>query len=183
MNNFNFGQGYTEVEGQRILEVGDYECQIVDIQVGNYNNGNNFLKVIFSVEGNSDIQPNCTILNDRPRLGETKASGYPITEDDVRKWDKAMTKFFDCFAIKRGDFNFKNWQYKKGICHCDWQYDPKEADKKSKLYKQFTPKAPATTSKAIPTVSTPSVNANNANNVKSPADSIEDDPSQFNPFM
>ena len=48
-----------------------------------------------------------------------------------------MTRFFETFNIGMGDFNFRNWQGKKGVVHCDWQYDSEEPDKKSKKFKQF----------------------------------------------
>lgn len=172
----NFGNGYSVVESTKVLEVGDYECQIVDIQLDHYNNGNQFLKVVFSVDGNKDIQPNCTILNDRPVLNDLKANGQPITDEDLKKWDKSMTKFFDCFGITRGDFNFKNWQFKKGVCHCDWQYDKNEPDKKSKLYKQFTPKIVSTV--AMNSVVTPSAVPSST-----PADTGTTEENAFNPFM
>lgn len=146
----NFGYGYSPVESTKVLDVGTYECQIVDVQIDHYNNGNQFLKVIFAVNGERDIQPNMLVLNDRPVLNDLKASGQPITQDDVKKWDKSMTKFFDCFGITRGSFNFKDWQFKKGLCKCNWQYDKNEPDHKSKTYKEFYPVLPQSNGQNAP---------------------------------
>ena len=38
-----------------------------------------------------------------------------------------------------GDFNTRNWLGKSGKVSCNWQYDAKEPDKKSKKFKEFTP--------------------------------------------
>lgn len=137
-----FGNGYTPVEGSQSLDVGDYKAKIVNLTLDHYNNGNQYLNVVVEIEGHEGAFPNTITLNDRPVIGTMKASGYPVEEKDVTKWDKAMTRFFDSFGITRGDFNMKGWQNKVGTVHCDWQYDPTEDDKKSKKFKQLTPIVP-----------------------------------------
>lgn len=132
-----FGQGYSEVR-EDLLSVGDYEVTITNAVVKQYNNGNQFVELTFGVKGHrADCKPNNYVINDRPLINTMKANGTQVTEKDLTQWDKGMTKFFDTFSITAGDFNFRNWIGKKGVVHCDWQYDGKEPDKKSKLYKCF----------------------------------------------
>lgn len=132
-----FGNGFSEYK-EDVLEVGDYEVTIANVAVKGYNNGNQYVELTFAVNGHSaDCKPNVMILNDRPVAGTLKSNGNPITEKEVKAWDKSMTRFFETFNIGMGDFNFRNWQGKKGAVHCDWQYDSKEPDKKSKQFKQF----------------------------------------------
>lgn len=132
-----FGQGYSEVR-EDLLSVGDYEVTITNATVKQYNNGNQFVELTFGVKGHrADCRPNSYVINDRPLINTVKANGTQVTDKDLASWDKSMTKFFDTFSITAGDFNFRNWIGKKGVVHCDWQYDSKEPDKKSKIYKCF----------------------------------------------
>lgn len=164
-----FGYGYQEVRDD-VLEVGNYNAKIVNVEVKKYNNGNEFVMLTFNIQGHSpDCKPNTMVINDRPKKGEIKASGSPVDDKDLAKWDKSMTRFFDCFGIAKGDFNFKNWLGKNGEVSCNWQYDASEQDKKSKKFKEFTPVA--------------NKNSNNGgasvNNAANNADSIEDNPNSY----
>lgn len=136
-----FGDGFQPVRVLQ-LENGEYYCKIVGVEPINGQYGT-YLKITVKVQNHSGYTPNLILLNARPLAGHYKANGNPITDDDLRKWDKQMTTFFDAFGIPCDTTDpftdIKSWLNHKGWCRVSEQYDPKEPDKKSKKFKELHP--------------------------------------------
>lgn len=127
------------------LENGDYTAQIQSVTPKNYNNGNEFLEVKVAVKGFPGYVPNVIVINDTPKLGELKANGQPITEDDIKMASGRISRFLDSFGIQdKNPMNFTSWKGHVGTVHCAEQYDKNEPDKKSKKFKQLTAILPKT---------------------------------------
>lgn len=137
-----FGSNYYPVYREEIkqLESGDYTARITGAEIKEFPSKDEYVEVTVEIEGYKDYKPNKILLSEAPVLGATKANGNTVTKEDVDKANGKITRFFQCFGIKDGNFNILQWKGKSGIVHCDWQYDANELDKKSKKYKQLFPK-------------------------------------------
>ena len=133
----NFGAGFTPVI---VLDNGEYSCRISKAEEKQYpKTGNSFVEVTVEIDGKSGYSPNRLTIDDRPIIGELKANGNPINEDDVKRWDRNMTTFFDAFGIPYGNFNLRTWVNHRGVVNCQPQYDKNEADHLSKKFKALYP--------------------------------------------
>lgn len=121
------------------LENGLYTVRIKTAEVKQFNNGNEYMDVQVEVKDQPDCTPNRIQLYEAPVLGSTKYNGEPVSKEDVDRANGKITRFFQCFGIAIGDFDLTHWKNKVGVVKCAEQYDAKEADKKSKKYKEFTP--------------------------------------------
>lgn len=129
--------GYTPVRSQT-LPNGEYEC-IIRSAIEKEGNYGNYIEVTVQARGKKGWTPNKILLNEAPVLGTQKYNGKVTTEDDLRRWNRDMTTFFDCFGITPGNFVVETWVNKIGWCKVTEQYDPNEEDKKSKKYKALYP--------------------------------------------
>ena len=143
-----FGHGYKPME-TLVLKDGNYNFRIKAVREQKNNQGS-YIEVELEAEGKRGYSPNKIFKNDIPVLGNYKANGSAIEQSDVDRWNKDMTTFFDCFGIGRGNFNFSQWVGKIGTCKVAPQYDPNEADKKSKKFKEITPIKPETDEAQLP---------------------------------
>lgn len=155
--NFN----YEKADDVKQLEVGDYTARI-DSAIEKYasQTGNAYVEVTVSIKGMPGYVPNKMVYYDIPKVGDQKANGQQVTAEDVKKANQKMSRFLEAFGIPtEAVSNFASWKGKIGTVHCDWQYDPKEADKKSKQYKSLFPKvqkkeeAPGPSTAPVPTPS------------------------------
>lgn len=132
---------YEKPDVANVLECGDYEATIVSAIDKVSNGGNSYVEVTLAIAGHQDANPNKIFLYDIPTVNDMKANGQPVTEDDVKKACQTLSKFLDAFGIPAVSVSaLASWRGKKGLVHCDWQYDKNEADHKSKKYKQLWPK-------------------------------------------
>lgn len=123
------------------LEVGDYLARIEAVVDKVSNSNNSYVEITLSIQGHPNCNPNKMFYYDIPREGDPKANGQTVTKDDVKKACQKLSRFLDAFKIPSNmASNIIAWKGKTGLVHCDWQYDPNESDKKSKKYKQLTPK-------------------------------------------
>lgn len=138
----SFGSNYYPVyrEESKQLESGDYTARITDAVIKEFPSKDEYVEVTVEIDGYKDYKPNKILLSEAPVLGATKTNGNTVTKEDVDKANGKITRFFQCFGIKDGNFNILQWKGKSGTVHCDWQYDASEPDKKSKKFKQLFPK-------------------------------------------
>lgn len=134
-----FGQNYYPVQGTPQLEDGEYEAQIVNVEVLKYSNGNDYVKVTVAIKGHPGCAPDNFVINEAPQLGAIKANGNPVTKEDVDRANRKITRFFNSFNIRDGNFNFTEWKHHIGWVRCAAQYDKNEPDGKSKQFKALTP--------------------------------------------
>lgn len=137
----SFGANYTPVYTAPQLEDGIYNAMIESAGIDKYGERET-CKVVVKVAGKPGYNPNTIWLNDTPKIGEVKANGNPITQEDIDRANRQLTTFFKCFGIQEGNFNFAQWKGKTGTIKVAPQYDKNEADKKSKIYKQIIPQLP-----------------------------------------
>lgn len=135
-----FGSNYYPVESAPQLECGDYTVRIKKVEMKNYPSGDEYCDITVDVKDHPGAKPDHIILNSAPVEGQIKNNGQPVTKEDVDRGNAKITRFFKSFGIQDGNFIINQWVGKVGTVHCDWQYDSKEADKKSKQYKQLFPK-------------------------------------------
>lgn len=169
-----FGSNYYPVyrEESKQLESGDYTARITGAVIKEFPSKDEYVEVTVEIEGYKDYKPNKILLSEAPVLGATKANGNTVTKEDVDKANGKITRFFQCFGIKDGNFNILQWKGKSGTVHCDWQYDANEPDKKSKKFKQLFPKVTDATS----TPEAPKAQAADAQPVVNKPDFPEDIP-------
>ncbi|WP_147612309.1 hypothetical protein [Treponema pectinovorum] len=94
------------------LEEGDYYARIKSVL--DHKTLPNAVNVFFEIMDHPNATPCAMTLFARPALGEIKKDGTPITQDDLKRWDASMSRFFDAFKITPGDFNFIHWVKKVG---------------------------------------------------------------------
>lgn len=133
-------EGFIYRQTKPQLADGIYHCKIVKAEPKKYNNGNWFCELTVEVDGHKDYVPNTIVINDRPVVGNLKANGNPITEDDCERWDRTHSRFLDAFGIdSRAGSTPRSWVGCSGNVKCAPQYDKNEADGKSKKYKELFP--------------------------------------------
>ena len=115
---FNFGAGFGYVQEDPIeyLPEGDYNARITGVVNNEKLKG--AVNVLFSIQGHPNASPYSMTLFARPVVGQTKKDGSQITNEDLQKWDKTMSRFFDAFGIKAGDFDFVHWKQHSGWVTC-----------------------------------------------------------------
>lgn len=133
-----FGQGYRPLRSLQ-LEDGEFTFTIITAEQKRDRNGEPYIEAELRADGKNGYSPNRIFFSDRPRLGFFKANGKPVELKDLDRWDRDLTRFFNCFGIREGDFIPENWRGKRGLCKVAPQYDPNEPDKKSKRYKAIFP--------------------------------------------
>lgn len=127
-----FGFGYKPMQ-TLVLADGEYEFIIQRAQEHTTQNGRLYVEVEVQAKGKAGYNPRIMDFFDIPKLGTYKNDNSLVTQEDIDKWNKQMTSFFDCFGIGRGDFNYASWRGHTGIC--------KVVTKKTG-YKGIFPKAP-----------------------------------------
>ena len=96
----DFANGYQPEDYNKAIEKGDYELSIKDYGVGtSQSSGYPMITLFLSIkEANFEFR-------------------HYITKNEY--FNANMTKFFDCFHIPRGNFDFAKWIGKKGRGHID----------------------------------------------------------------
>lgn len=148
--------GY-QPERSQTLANGMYEM-IIRSATEKTNGTGNYIEVELQARGKRGWTPNKIFFNEAPVVGTYKRNGNPITEDDLKRWNREMTTFFDCFKITAGDFNVNSWVGKIGWCKVAEQYDANEPDKKSKKFKAIYPQVMEKEEQPMP-ASAPTVTA------------------------
>lgn len=105
-----WGEGYMYVEEdhQERLAEGDYYATISDVK--DNENLPNCINVIFKIKDHPYCTPFLMTLWPRPVMGQLKTNGQEVTDEDCKKWDRTMSRFFDAFEIKAGNFTFNQWK-------------------------------------------------------------------------
>lgn len=137
-------QNFKYEASKPMLENGEYKATIIKAEEKYYqNSGDAYVWVTVRIEGHPDATPNILTVNDIPQIGARKANGNAITEEDVKRANRAVSRFLDCFSLSPSYLqNIQSWLGHSGIVKVNWQYDPNESDKKSKKYKELTPVVP-----------------------------------------
>ena len=134
--------GYYPVESSQVLPDGIYRMKIQKCEEKKFPSGDGYVEITMQIYQHSGATPNKLFMNEAPVVGRTKNNGQQVTQEDLERWCREFTKFFDCFGIERGNFNFNSWIGKEGSCRVAAQYDASEPDKKSKKYKGLYPQTP-----------------------------------------
>ena len=133
-------EGFVYTQSKPTLPDGIYKAKILKAEPKRYNNGNWFCELTIEVEGHKGFNPNTIAVNDRPKIGELKANGNPITEEDCTKWDRKHSRFLDAFGIDASKGGLpREWVGHSGKVKCVPQYDKNEPDNKSKKFKELIP--------------------------------------------
>ena len=99
-----FGQHYkVNVGYTQNIEEGDYSCIIKSAIERESKSGKPMAVMDLAIEGHGLI---------KYYLVDDRSDPVMSTKSDIR-----ITRFFDCFDIKRGLFNFNMWVGKKGLVH------------------------------------------------------------------
>ena len=104
-----FGQGYHRVESAVPLAAGVYEAKITRAEIVQGNYGQQ-AEVRVEIDGHPNCQPSRFWLKDAPTAGNNQYSQQELLEF----WCRTMTKFFDSFGIRDGDFNTASWVNRSG---------------------------------------------------------------------
>ena len=138
-----FGDNYKPVYEAPMLADGEYLARIEKTVLNSYpNSGNEYVEVRVSIKDHPGCNPSIFYINEAPKLGEVKANGQPVTQEDVDRANRQITTFFLCFKIKEGDFDIQKWKGHTGTVRIAPSYDKNEPDKKSKVYKTIYPQKP-----------------------------------------
>jgi len=116
MSNFGNGFSYIAEEQKYYLAEGDYHAIISNVQDNKHLQ--NAVDVFFRIEGHPNASPYTMTLFARPVLGTQKKDGNAISQEDLEKWDRSMSRFFDAFGINKGDFDFTHWKNHTGYVTC-----------------------------------------------------------------
>jgi len=147
--NMAFGDNYKPVYEAPMLADGEYLARIKSAKLNCYEqSGNEYVEIHVDIKDHPGCNPSIFYINEAPRLGEIKANGQPVTQDDVDRGNRQITTFFLCFGIKEGDFDFDHWKGHTGTVKIAPSYDKNEPDKKSKVYKSIYPQKPKEEKKA-----------------------------------
>jgi hypothetical protein len=92
-----FAEGYQPEEWNESLTDGDYLLKVKEVTTGWSKNHDAQLIIEFSIPG------------------VTFTIKQFFTKNEY--FNKFITRFFDCFKIKRGEFNKDIWIGKTGLCH------------------------------------------------------------------
>jgi hypothetical protein len=150
--NMAFGENYKPVYEPPMLADGEYLARIKSAKLNSYEqSGNEYVEIHVDIKDHPGCNPSIFYINEAPRLGEIKANGKPVTQDDVDRGNRQITTFFLCFGIKDGDFDFDHWKGHTGTVKIAPSYDKNEPDKKSKVYKSIYPQKPKEEKKAAET--------------------------------
>lgn len=99
-----FGQHYKVNVGYiQNMEEGDYNCVILSAKEQESRSGKPMVAIELNVANNGLI---------RYFLVDDRSDALKSMLSDIR-----ITRFFDCFDIRRGLFNFNAWVGKKGLVH------------------------------------------------------------------
>jgi hypothetical protein len=147
--NMAFGENYKPVYEAPMLADGEYLARIKSAKLNSYEqSGNEYVEIHVDIKDHPGCNPSIFYINEAPRLGEIKANGQPVTQEDVDRGNRQITTFFLCFGIKEGDFDFSHWKGHTGTVKIAPSYDKNEPDKKSKVYKSIYPQKPKEEKKA-----------------------------------
>lgn len=147
--NMAFGENYKPVYEAPMLADGEYLARIKSAELNCYEqSGNEYVEIHVEIKDHPGCNPSIFYINEAPRLGEIKANGQPVTQDDVDRGNRQITTFFLCFGIKEGDFDLTHWKGHTGTVKIAPSYDKNEPDKKSKVYKSIYPQKPKEEKKA-----------------------------------
>jgi hypothetical protein len=89
-----FNEGYREEEYDALPD-GVYQVEIVDVQLGTSKNSGLPMQTV-------EVKPE----------GSSMILKYYLVKNE--NYNKNVTKFFDCFGIRRGDFDYDGWMGKTG---------------------------------------------------------------------
>lgn len=147
-----FGENFQAVYTPPQLDDGEYTAKIEKAEIDTWPSGDDFCRVTVSIKGHPGELPNTITLNSAPRLGQTKANGQPVTQKDIDRVNRALTRFFECFGIQPGNFNLPTWKGHVGTVKIAPRYDRNESDHKSKSYKDIFPQTPKKQGASAPAV-------------------------------
>lgn len=102
-----FGKGY-KVDDNYFVEVkpGEYDCKIVKLILKKTKTGNPMVEIKLALMSGGLVT--YYLVDDRSNAEKAQYSNQRIT------------KFFDCFKIKRGNFNIAQWRGAKGRVKLDY---------------------------------------------------------------
>ena len=137
-----FGDNYQPVYEIPMLEDGEYLARIDKVTLDTYPSGDEYASVKVSIKDHPNTNPSIFFLNSIPKIGQVKANGQPVTEEDYKRACRTQTTFFECFGIPVGNFDITTWKGHTGTVKIAPSYDKNEPDKKSKVYKTIYPQKP-----------------------------------------
>lgn len=170
--NMAFGDNYKPVYEAPMLADGEYLARIEKTVLNSYpNSGNEYVEVHVSIKDHPGCNPSIFYINETPKLGEVRANGQPVTQEDVDRANRQVTTFFLCFGIKEGEFDIQKWKGHTGTVRIAPSYDKNEPSKKSKVYKTIWPQKPKEEKKNLTETKTE----------QKPAQSVTQPTATFNP--
>ena len=87
------------------FKAGEWECTITKVEEKISKKNNPMLVLSFAIDGQGTLY--YYIVDD------------VSSEDAWRRRNQNLTRFFDCFSITRGDFNYRSWIGRRGIIKID----------------------------------------------------------------
>ena len=87
------------------FKAGEWECAITKVEEKISKNNNPMLALSFTIDGQGTLY--YYIVDD------------VSSEDAWRRRNQNLTRFFDCFSIQRGNFDYNSWMGKRGIIKID----------------------------------------------------------------
>ena len=87
------------------FKAGEWECTITKVEEKISKKNNPMLALSFAIDEQGTLY--YYIVDD------------VSSEDAWRRRNQNLTRFFDCFSIQRGDFNYNSWIGKRGIIKID----------------------------------------------------------------
>lgn len=102
-----FGQYYQEDDDYSAsYKTGEAKARITKVEIGYTKSGDKLMATIF-LDIAEQGPMRYWLVDDR------------TSEEASERTNKNMTRFFDCFRIRRGDFNTQGWSGKVGIVFID----------------------------------------------------------------
>ncbi|QHX42846.1 hypothetical protein GWP43_04625 [Treponema vincentii] len=100
-NDYQVDEGYFNNN----FKAGEWECTITKVEEKISKKNNPMLALSFTIDEQGTLY--YYIVDD------------VSSEDAWRRRNQNLTRFFDCFSIQRGDFNYNSWIGKRGIIKID----------------------------------------------------------------
>ena len=102
-----FGKEYKEDDSYFVdIKPGEYNCKIIDVTEKKTKNGKPMLEIRVVLSNKGILK--YYLVDDRS------------DEKKAMMSNQRITKFFDCFKIKRGNFNIKQWKGATGRVYVDY---------------------------------------------------------------
>ena len=98
------------------FKAGEWECEITKAEERMSKKSNPMLVLSFMIAGQGTL---CYYIVDDVS-----------SEDAWRRRNQNLTRFFDCFSIQRGNFNYNSWIGKRGVIKIDKRAPNENGDQK-----------------------------------------------------